>query len=237
MALYVIGDTHFSESSDKPMDVFGGAWLNSRQKLLDGFTQTLTEQDTLVLCGDFSWGMSLPQTLADFQLLDAFPGRKILLKGNHDYWWETVSKMQRFFSENHITTIEFLHNNCFFSNGIALCGTRGWFFDRNDPESAMEEKIFKRELMRLEASLQCARQQQPECEIYCFLHYPPICGGVEMPQITALLKQYGVSRCFYGHLHGESRRSAFCGEKDGVYYSLISADAIGFRPIMINNKF
>ena len=230
MALYVIGDTHFSEGCDKPMDVFGGAWTGYRDKLVSSLS-VLEPQDTLVVAGDFSWGMSLQEALPDFRLLDGFPGKKRLLKGNHDYWWETVSKMKRFFAENAIETIDFLHNSCYFYNGTALCGTRGWFYDKNDP-AAGDDKIFKRELLRLEASLKAAVEQGAS-EIDCFLHYPPVFAGTEVPQITEILSRYPVRRVFYGHLHGESLRGAFSGVRNGIYYAVVSADALGFRPIQI----
>ncbi len=230
MALYVIGDTHFSEGCNKPMDIFGGRWTGYRDKLVASLS-ALQPEDVLVLAGDFSWGMSLQEALPDFRLLDSFPGKKLLLKGNHDYWWETVSKMKRFFAENAIETIEFLHNSCYFYNGAAICGTRGWFYDKNDP-AAGDDKIFKRELIRLEASLKAAADQGAR-EIDCFLHYPPVFAGTEVPQITEILSRYPVQRVFYGHLHGESLRGAFSGIRNGIYYTVVSADALGFKPIQI----
>ena len=230
MALYVIGDTHFSEGCHKPMDIFGGAWTGYRDKLVSSLS-ILRPEYTLVLAGDFSWGMSLQEALPDFRLLDSFPGKKLLIKGNHDYWWETVSKMKRFFAENAIETIDFLHNSCYFYNGAALCGTRGWFYDKNDP-AAGDDKIFKRELIRLEASLKAAVDQGAR-EIDCFLHYPPVFAGTEVPQITEILSRYPVKRVFYGHLHGESLRGAFSGMRNGIYYAVVSADALGFKPIQI----
>lgn len=230
MALYVIGDTHFSEGCNKPMDIFGGAWKGYRDKLISSLS-VLQPEDVLVLAGDFSWGMSLQEALPDFRLLDSFPGKKLLIKGNHDYWWETVSKMKRFFAENTIETIDFLHNSCYFYNGAALCGTRGWFYDKNDP-AAGDDKIFKRELLRLEASLKAAVDQGAQ-EIDCFLHYPPVFAGTEVPQITEILSRYPVKRVFYGHLHGDSLRGAFSGMRNGIYYAVVSADALGFKPIQI----
>lgn len=230
MALYVIGDTHFSEGCNKPMDIFGGAWTGYRDKLVSALS-VLQPEDTLVVAGDFSWGMSLREALPDFRLLDSFPGKKLLIKGNHDYWWETVSKMKRFFAENTIETIDFLHNSCYFYNGAALCGTRGWFYDKNDP-AAGDDKIFKRELIRLEASLKAA-VDQGAAEIDCFLHYPPVFAGTEVPQITEILSRYPVKRVFYGHLHGDSLRGAFSGVRNGIYYAVVSADALGFKPIQI----
>ncbi len=232
MALYTIGDPHLSLGVQKPMDIFGGVWRDYQTKLERCLRETLRDGDLLVVAGDFSWGMSLQQALPDFRFLDAFPGRKVLLKGNHDYWWETVAKMQRFFQENAINTLQFLHNKCIFYKGVALCGTRGWFYDPNDP-SAGDDKVFRREVIRLEASLAAARGEQPGCEIFCFLHYPPVFSGTEVPEITGLLQSYGVSRCYYGHLHGESCRGAFNGRRGGVQYRLVSADALNFRPLNI----
>lgn len=232
MALYVIGDTHLSESGSKPMDVFGGAWKGYRDKLVSAFS-VLRPEDLLVVCGDFSWGMSLEEALPDFRLLDQFPGKKLLVKGNHDYWWETVSKMKRFFAENHVETIDFLHNTCYFYDSIALCGTRGWYYDKSDP-SAGDGKVFRRELIRLEASLKAAAEQGAE-RIDCFLHYPPVLCGTEVPQILEILRRYPVRRVFYGHLHGESLRGAFRGTRAGIAYRVVSADALGFCPLKISD--
>lgn len=231
MALYVIGDTHLSEGCDKPMDVFGGVWEGYRDKLIESFS-VLQPEDLLVICGDFSWGMSLQEALPDFRLLERFPGKKLLLKGNHDYWWETVTKMRRFFAENQIKTIDFLHNSCYFYDGIALCGTRGWFYDKNDP-AACGDKIFKRELIRLEASLKAAMSDGAE-QIDCFLHYPPIFAGAEVPQIMEILERYPVRHVYYGHLHAESLRHAFSGIRRGIEFTVVSADALGFCPIRIS---
>ena len=227
MSIFVIGDTHLSFSCDKPMDIFGGAWTGYRDKLVESLS-VLQPEDVLVLAGDFSWGMSLQEALPDFRLLDSFPGKKLLLKGNHDYWWETVSKMKRFFAENAIETIDFLHNSCYFYNGVALCGTRGWFYDKNDP-AAGDDKIFKRELLRLEASLKCAVDQGAE-EIDCFLHYPPVYQGYTCPEILRLLRDYEVRQCYYGHLHGASHRRSIEGDYNGTRFSLVSADYLGFIP-------
>lgn len=232
MALYAIGDTHLSESANKPMDIFGGAWNGYREKLIKSFSECLKDADVLVICGDFSWGMSLQEALADFKLISSFPGKKIFLKGNHDYWWETLSKMNRFFEENQLKDLLFLHNNCIFYRDVALCGTRGWFFDPSD-QSAGDEKVFKRELLRLEASLSSARKQGGDCEIICFLHYPPVFSTSEVRPITELLERYKVSRCYYGHLHGDSLRGVFNGVRGGVKYTNISADNIGFKPVII----
>lgn len=226
MALYAIGDTHLSLSGNKPMDVFGGGWTGYVEKLREGFS-IVKPEDTVVLCGDLSWGMSLEEAKADFAFLNALPGRKLLLKGNHDYWWTTAGKMERFFAENGFDTFQILHNNCYFYGEYALCGTRGWFFEENaGPQSA---KVFNREVMRLEASLKAAGEK----EKLCFLHYPPLYQGYSCPEIVALLEQYQVRACYYGHLHGGSHRLAREGTIGTVAYSLVSADYLRFTPKII----
>ena len=220
MALYALGDTHLSLSTNKPMDVFGGGWEGYVEKLSAGLG-ALGPEDTVVLCGDISWGMSLPEARADFAFLDALPGRKIILKGNHDYWWNTASKMNAFFEENGFTTLNVLHNNCYFYGPYALCGTRGWFYEEKG-----SDKVFNRELIRLEASLKAAGERRK----LCFLHYPPCYQGYTCPEIMELMERYGVRRCYYGHLHGGSHRLAIEGKYGNVEYHLVSADYLGFQP-------
>ena len=227
MALYAIGDTHLSLASDKPMDVFGGGWTGYVDKLKEGF-QIISPEDTVVICGDVSWGMSLEEARADFAFLDALPGgRKLLLKGNHDYWWTTASKMKAFFAENGFSTLDILHNNCHFYGETALCGTRGWFYEEDRGEHSA--KIFNRELIRLEASLKAAGER----EKLCFLHYPPLYQGYRCQEILDLLERYRISLCCYGHLHGGSHRLAVTGRQGTVDYRLVAADYVGFRPVCI----
>lgn len=223
MALYAMGDTHLSLSVNKSMEVFGGAWNGYVDKLREGLS-ILREEDTLVLCGDISWGMSLEDTRSDFAFLESFPGRKIILKGNHDYWWNTASKMERFWQESGFSRLSVLHNNCHFYGETALCGTRGWFYEED--AGGHNEKVFRRELIRLEASLKAAGER----EKLCFLHYPPCYQGYTCREIMDLLEQYQVKTCYYGHLHGGSCRLAVEGSVGGVEYRLVSADHLRFRP-------
>ena len=223
MALYAIGDLHLSLTADKPMEVFGPAWENYTERIGDALSR-LTAGDVLVLAGDTSWGIDLNEAEADFRFLDQFPCKKYLVKGNHDYWWSTVSKMKNFFTEKGLTTLDFLHNNCALYGDYALCGTRGWFFEEDQkPHNA---KVLNRELLRLETSLKAAGERPK----LCFLHYPPLYQGYRCPEIIALLEQYGVERCYYGHLHGGSHRLAVEGRQGDVAYYLVSADYVGFRP-------
>ena len=218
-----MGDTHLSLGSNKPMDIFGGAWDGFMEKLTQGLS-VLQPEDTLLIAGDVSWGMSLEESEADFAYLNAFPGTKILMKGNHDYWWTTASKMKRFFEENGFSTLDILHNNCRLYGDTALCGTRGWFYEEEKP--GQSQKVFNRELMRLETSLKAAG----EAEKLCFLHYPPFYTGYRCEPILELLERYQVRACYYGHLHAASHRLALQGRHGRVEYHMISADYLKFRP-------
>lgn len=224
MALYAIGDLHLSLGSDKPMEIFGDGWKNYVARIREGFS-VLTEDDVTVLCGDLSWGMSLEESLEDFRFIDALPGKKYLLKGNHDYWWNTAAKMERFFAENGLTTMEILHNNCRFYGDTALCGTRGWFYEL-DNQGTHNEKVLLREIGRLETSLKAAGDH----EKLCFLHYPPLYQGYQCPEILRLLREYEVKVCCYGHLHGPSHRRALQGERGGTSFFMVSGDYLSFHP-------
>ena len=224
MALYAIGDLHLSLGSDKPMEIFGDGWKDYVARIREGFS-VLTEDDVTVLCGDLSWGMSLEESLEDFRFIDALPGKKYLLKGNHDYWWNTAATMERFFAENGLTTMEILHNNCRFYGDTALCGTRGWFYEL-DNQGTHNEKVLLREIGRLETSLKAAGDH----EKLCFLHYPPLYQGYQCPEILRLLREYQVKVCCYGHLHGPSHRRALQGERGGTSFFMVSGDYLGFHP-------
>ncbi len=230
MSVFAIGDLHLSLTTEKPMDIFGDGWANHIERLEEGF-EIVGEDDLTVLAGDSSWGISLKESLEDFKFIDKLPGRKLLLKGNHDYWWETASKIHKFFDENQITTIDILHNNAYLHGDIAVCGTRGWFApeEGDDPHA---EKIYNRELGRLKTSLDAAKALNPR-EIHCFLHYPPISKGYECVEICEMLREHGVSCCYYGHLHGYGHGIRFEGEHKDVGYRLISSDFLRFTPLKI----
>ena len=229
MSLYAIGDLHLSLGTDKPMDVFGGRWENYVEKIKEGFS-VLNDDDLTVICGDISWGMSMDETLEDFKFIDRLPGKKIILKGNHDYWWTTTTKAKKFFAEYDITTIDILHNNCFKYENIALCGTRGWFYEESKGNEH-DKKVMNREIMRLDASLKAAG----EGEKYVFMHYPPKYYNYECPEILEMLERYGVRECYYGHIHGKGCPAAFQGEKNGVRFRLVSADHVNFSPVKVRD--
>lgn len=227
MALYAIGDLHLCLGAPKPMDIFGGAWVGYMDKLKQGLS-VITADDTTVLLGDLSWALDLAQAGADFAWINDIPGRKIILKGNHDYWWSTATKFYKFCEEQCFSDQWILNNNHYEYDGWAICGTRGWFFEE-DQNGTHDEKVFKRELLRLEASLKSAG----DLPKIVFLHYPPKYKGYECQPILDLLKQYDVRRCFYGHLHGASHGLALEGQWDGIEYRLVSADRLDFCPLRV----
>lgn len=227
MALYAIGDLHLCLGAAKPMDVFGGAWIGYMDKLREGLS-VITENDTTVLLGDLSWALDLEGAREDFSFINDIPGQKIILKGNHDYWWSTAAKFYKFCDANGFTRMQILNNNCFEYDGIAICGTRGWFFEE-ERSSDHDGKVFRRELQRLETSLKAAGEKQK----YVFLHYPPRYKGYECKEILELLERYEVRRCFYGHLHGPSHGLAMEGLWNGTEFRLVAADKLYFRPFTV----
>ena len=228
MALYAIGDLHLSLGTDKPMDIFAG-WNDYVSRLADNWRRLVTEDDTVVLAGDISWAMKLEDTLTDFRFIDGLPGKKLFLKGNHDYWWGTKSKMEAYLAQNGLNTISILFNNAFECGDIAVCGTRGWFLENDTPEDI---KVLNREVGRLQMSLAAAEQTGKEPVV--FLHYPPYYCGIECEEIMNVLLEHNVKRCYYGHIHGKKNfRLAFEGEYKGVRFTLISGDRVGFMPVLV----
>ena len=227
MALYAIGDLHLCLGAPKPMDIFGGNWVGYMEKLTQGLS-VIRPEDTTVLLGDLSWSLDLNEAHADFEWINRIPGKKIILKGNHDYWWSTASKFYDFCKERNFSDMLILNNNHYEYNGYAICGTRGWFFEE-ERSGAHDQKVFKRELLRLEASLKSAGEMPK----IVFLHYPPFYKGYTCHEIIELLHQYNVRRCFYGHLHGPSHNLALEGIYDSIEYRLVSADRLNFNPFCV----
>lgn len=227
MSLFVIADLHLSLSSDKPMDVFGG-WQDHVKRLYENWQSVVSEDDTVVVPGDISWAMGLENAGDDFKFIDKLNGRKIVLKGNHDYWWTTRAKAGKFFSENGITSIEILNNNHYRYENIGICGTRGWINDGSEPADA---KVIRREAMRLERSIQSAIADGLEPVV--FLHYPPVFAQTTNPDILDVLIKYSIKKCFYGHLHGASCNLAINGTRYGIDFRLISSDYLQFMPLNI----
>ncbi len=225
MAIYAIGDLHLPFGRDRSMEVFGPIWKDYTRRIETNWRKLVEHGDTVVVVGDLSWAMDMASALPDFLWLDRLPGKKYLIKGNHDYYWTSLAKMRRVLTENGVTTVDFIHNESVLCEGINLCGTRGWFSDLED-----DGKIYARELGRLRASLATANGN---CKTACFLHYPPICREFDSPEIRGILEEYSVSSCYYGHLHGNSIAGAFNGVQNEIRYTCVSADAVGFMPVLV----
>lgn len=227
VSVFVIADLHLSLGTDKPMDVFPG-WDGYVERLRENWTALVAPQDTVVIPGDISWGKSLGDSLADFRFIHALPGHKILLKGNHDYFWSTKNKMDGFFRKEGLSTLTILHNNSVVADGLRICGSRGWALDASLEE---DRKILNREVGRLRFSLDYPAQDYDDTAV--FLHYPPIFGSSTCPEMLTLLEEYGVRRVFYGHIHGSGAAYAWQGPYRGTDYRLVSCDYLKFSPMRI----
>lgn len=227
MALYAISDFHLSFGTDKPMDIFKG-WANYTERLKENIEKTVGDNDTIVIPGDISWAMKLKDTLDDFKFLESLPGKKIIGKGNHDLWWESLTKMNRFLEENDIKTVSFLFNNCFVVDDIAICGSRGWFFD-----DTADKKIVLREAGRIETSIKSALDTGKEPIL--FLHYPPLSKTDVCTEIMDVIKKYDIKKVYYGHIHLAGKFKAFEGEYDGINFKCISCDLLNFKPVLIKS--
>ena len=225
MSIFVIADLHLSFKNPKPMDIFGDNWTKHEEKIKKDWNEKVKEEDLVVLPGDFSWATYIEDTIPDFEYLNSLPGKKIMLKGNHDYWWTTVTSMRKFLKENNFQNIDFLYNNSFEYENKILCGTRGWSL----VDEEIDEKLINRELGRLELSLQDGAKKTGENkEIIVFMHYPPITINNANSEFVKTMKQYEIKRCYYAHLHGNSHKDAIEGIKNGIYFKLISADYLKF---------
>lgn len=227
MSLFGIADLHLSLSADKPMDIFSG-WDNHMEKLAENWNRTVSEEDTVVIAGDISWAMNTGEAKADFSYINSLKGTKIISKGNHDYWWSTMSKLNVFLAENRFDTIKFLHNNCHAYGKYGICGTRGWI---NEKEVPADAKVLAREAQRLEASISAAVKENLEPIV--FLHYPPVYGNDCNYDILEVMYKYNVKECYYGHLHGKAHKYAVRGERDGINFHLISGDFVQFCPVKV----
>ena len=231
MSVYAIGDVHLSldERIEKPMDVFGPRWANHAERLRENWLDIIGEEDLVIICGDISWGLRLDEAMADLMFLDALPGTKIITKGNHDLWWNSVSKLNKISDR-----MTFLQNKSFLmEDGTAICGTRGWICPGTDGFDSHDQKIYDREILRLRMSLDDAVSQGAK-EIIAALHYPPSNDKFEASGFTETLEEYGVKTCVYGHLHSkEAFKNGYKGIWNGVDYKLVSLDYVEAKPVLI----
>ena len=228
MSVYAIGDTHLSFSVDKPMDIFKG-WDDYAQRIENNWQHLISNEDTVIINGDISWAMGLEQAEKDLEFLNKLNGIKIISKGNHDYWWNTITKMEKFCKEKGFDSIKFLHNNAYKAGEIAIAGTRGWFFDA---EKDKVDKVMASECARLQRSIDEAKKLGGE--VVVFLHYPPVSTAKVCEPIMNVLKENNIERCYYGHLHGGAINGAINEVYDGIKFQLISADYLNFCPLFIN---
>ena len=230
MSIYVIADLHLSFSQDKPMDIFGKNWENHAEKIKQDWLARVRLEDTVILPGDFSWSMYLDETDKDFEFINDLPGQKILLKGNHDYWWPTGTSMRKYIEEKNFKNIDFLYNNSYEYENKIIAGTKGW----NISEEQEDIRLTKREVARLELSIKDGIQKYGEDkEIIVFMHYPPLTKNYMNTEYTKMLKKYNIKRCYYGHLHGNSIYDAVEGKIQGIELKLVSADGLDFKLIKI----
>lgn len=223
-----MGDTHLSIGGNKGMDIFPG-WENYVERIRENWTANIKPEDTIVLVGDISWAMKIEDAYNDFSFINSLPGQKIIIKGNHDYWWTTMNKMNNYLEKSGFDTIKILHNNAFSAEGITICGSRGWI---NETGEALDTKVLLREAQRLEASI--IEGEKLGGEIVVFIHYPPVYGSEYNWHILEVLEKHGIKRCFYGHIHGKGAYKAINGICRGIDLQLVSADFINFNPIRVN---
>ena len=224
MALYAISDLHLAFTTDKPMDIFGAKWLKHDEKIKENWIKKITDEDTVLIAGDISWSMRSDESRVDLDWIDALPGKKIISKGNHDYWWGGISKLNRMYENT-----KFLQNNFYTYEDYAICGSRGWILEGSDRFTEKDKKIFDREIIRLKLSLDKAKEAGYE-NIVVMIHYPPMNEKRENSAFTNLFKEYGVKKVIYGHLHGPSLANVLNGEHEGIEYLMTSCDFLDFDP-------
>ena len=229
MAIYTIGDLHLSFGNPKPMNIFGENWNDHEEKIKKDWVEKVKAEDTVIHPGDFSWAMYLKDTVKDFEYLNGLPGKKIMLKGNHEYWWTTLSSMKKFLQEHNFQNIDFIQNNSIEVEDKIICGTRGWSL--LNERTLNEQRLIDREALRLELSIKSALNK--EKEIIVFMHYPPVIKQNINTEFMKVLKKYDIKRCYYAHLHSKSIDDAVEGLVYGVNFKLVSADALNFKLLKI----
>lgn len=230
MAIFALADLHLSFGTDKPMDVFGEAWGDYTERIRTNWQKKVTNDDLVIIPGDVSWATYIEDAKQDFDFINKLNGQKIIIKGNHDYWWTTLSKMNKFLDENDFSTIRILNNTAVEFENAAICGTRGWWY--RDGQSEEDNKILEREKIRLILALEEARKLKKE-RIIVALHYPPVDSMSPNRDFMDIIKEYGADTCVYGHLHSYAHKSAVEGMVDEVCLKLVSADYVKFDPVLV----
>lgn len=222
--IYAIGDLHFDSSDQKPMDIFGDNWVGHKDKIITDWKYKVTDKDLVLVPGDISWALKLNEAVEDLQLINSLPGKKVFIKGNHDYWWEGISKLKAL----GLDSIEFLRNSSYIYRNTAIVGTRGWTSRDSDGFDESDEKIFKRELLRLEASILSVEVDKID-KIIAMLHYPPFNNKLQPNEFVDVLLKYNVNTCVYGHLHAEGHKYSVEGQVEGINFHLVASDYLDFE--------
>ena len=228
MNIYAISDLHLSANAEKPMDVFGGNWEGHFEKIKADWREKVTEEDAVLIAGDISWAMKMDGAMEDLRSLSPLPGKKVFIRGNHDYWWTTRRKMDDYLQSRGFDTLRIIHNSAEPVGDYAVCGTRGWFYDA---EQDADRKVLLREVGRLKLSIDAAEKTGKEPVV--FLHYPPVMGEAECPEIMDVLRERSIRLCYYGHIHGPGARRTSAKTVDGITLRLVSCDAVGFTPVLV----
>jgi uncharacterized protein len=227
MALYAISDLHLAMDGSKPMDIFGENWIGHDQKIRENWENIINNEDSVLIAGDISWSVKMKEGMKDLDWINTLPGKKFIVRGNHDYWWEKITKLNKLYAN-----IKFIQNNFFTYEDYAICGSRGWSCPGGENFTIHDDKIYKRELLRLELSIDAAVKAGYKKYIV-MLHFPPTNEKFEDSGFTEIFKKYGVEKVIYGHIHGPSLKNAFTGNRDGAEFILTSCDYIDFAPIKI----
>lgn len=227
MAVFAISDLHLP-ARQKPMDIFGEQWENHFEKISEDWCARVTDRDIVLLPGDLTWAMHLEEAMEDLERVGALPGRKLILRGNHDYWWSAVSRVRRVLPEGMYA----LQNDSLFMDGFLFAGSRGWTIPASGDSDESDVRIYRRERGRLEMSLKHARSRDAKARLIVMMHFPPLTENSQ--GFSDLLREYGVSDCVYGHLHGVGLNGAVCGERDGIRYHQVSCDGVGFRLCLLS---
>lgn len=235
MSVYAIADLHLSMAPgvNKPMDIYGARWYNHAERLEKNWRDTVKEEDTVIIAGDISWGLKLKEARYDLDWIDSLPGRKVVFKGNHDLWWNGINKLNSLYED-----MIFMQNDFYLGEGLYICGTRGWLTPDNDDYESGDEKVYKREVLRLKASLDKAKAHMAALgeagEILCVLHYPPVSKPAAFSAFQQVFEDYGIKNVIYGHIHGEDGfRNTIMGRHHGVEYRLISLDYLNCKPLCV----
>ena len=230
MSIFAIGDLHLSLHQEKPMDIFGEIWENHAEKLKVNWTGKVCKSDTVLVVGDHSWALKLEEAIPDLKFIGALPGKKFLIKGNHDLWWQSLKKMNKVLPEG----LFLIQNNHCSAEGMSICGSRGWVCPDDEDFESHDYKVYRRELMRLENSMRSAKHAHPQQDLIVMLHYPPFDLNGKPSGFVKLMQEYGVRTCVYGHLHGDTAQYAVNGTIQGITYYLVACDYVNFSPKLIN---